>query len=68
MADLSGVVWSQGIAFGSPVVPDENRIVLYAAGSRATVVSSVSSERNSSHRLVREELLPRDIPLAQRRR
>ena len=47
-AHLSGVVWVQGIAFGSPVVPDENRMLVAASGAQATGVNAVSSLRNAS--------------------
>src|SRR3954447_11299138 len=47
-AALIGVVWSQGIALGSPVVPEEKRMIVRAEGSRGTGVKSSRGERKSS--------------------
>ena len=47
-AHLTGVEWVQGIALGSPVVPDENRMLVGASGSQATGENASSALRNSS--------------------
>jgi hypothetical protein len=50
MAHLIGVRWVHGIAFGSPVVPEENRMFMCASGEPATVGNGPSPPRKSSHR------------------
>ena len=66
-AHLIGVVWSHGIALGSPVVPDEKRTLIASWGSRVTLARrSSAAEEVLEGRVARPEGGP--LPFTGRRR
>ncbi len=67
IAALTGVSWVHGIAFGSPVVPDEKSTLVTRSGSPGTGSNSSApppSTRSAHHRSPRRSRIPAPVSTA----